>query len=152
MLQRRPPTAATTTTSGLGTSCRSISNLSLSPVRLSKTFGGGGSRVSLAPTIVFQRTPSKPSTKKSFLLSPDLEAARLRLRRSRSVLTSSTSSNRKATIDEIERRWRTMLSKDDAILKSVANREGAESQAALKAACKLTRSVVDEIAKHVEKL
>uniref|UniRef100_A0AC35FL21 Uncharacterized protein n=1 Tax=Panagrolaimus sp. PS1159 TaxID=55785 RepID=A0AC35FL21_9BILA len=154
LLQRRPQTAATTTTttSGLGTSCRSFSNLSLSPNILSRTIGG--SRVSLAPTIIFQRTPSKPSTKKSFFLSPDLEAARARIRRSRSLLISSSPSNRKTTIDEIERRWRTMLNKDDAnaILKSVANREGAESQAALKAACKLTRSVVDEIAKHVERL
>ena len=133
---------ATTTTSGLGTSCRSFSNLntpSPKPVRL-------------APTIVWTSTPSKSPAQKSFLISPDLEAARYRIRRSRSIL-SSNPNNRRAAIDDIERRWRDILIDDpEEIFKTVARREGAESQAALKAACKLTRNVVDEIARHVEKL
>lgn len=122
----------------------------------------------MAPTIVFQRRTTKPSQQKGYLLPVDLEDSRNRLQRSKSMSIRNLhleNSSKKLTIDQIENRWKSLLS--DEVLNIFESKnpksrrsqnsgnqrlQKSESLAALKAACKLTRSVVDEISKHVDSL
>uniref|UniRef100_A0A7E4VTP8 Uncharacterized protein n=1 Tax=Panagrellus redivivus TaxID=6233 RepID=A0A7E4VTP8_PANRE len=150
LLHRRRP--ATASTSGIGSSLqKSYSNMSLAQSIPGPSHKG--SPAAMAPTIIFQRSPqTKPASQKGFLLSPNLEAARSRVRRSRSSAFRPELHPSNADISEITRRWKPLLTDNADTLIRTAGREGAESRAALKAACKLTRDVVDEIARRVEKL
>lgn len=154
MLQRRPTTPGTAT-SGLGTSYHSLSNLSSHNRSQPILYTSG--KAAMAPTIVFQSSSRRPATQKSFLLPAELEHSRNQLKRSRSMTINNSNaknSSRRSLIDQIENRWKSLLT-DDVIAsfeKKPSKRDGAESRAALKAACKLTRDVVDEITKRVDKL
>ena len=172
LLQRRPTTG--TTTSGIGTSYYSLSNLSSSQYFHNPTAQHSSrTPAHMAPTIVFQRKTAKPSHQKGYLLPVDLENSRNRLQRSKSMSIRNLhleNSSKKLTIDQIESRWKDLLSdeilnifesKDPKSRRSQNSRphkpenlrlQKSESLAALKAACKLTRSVVDEISKHVDSL
>lgn len=147
ILLHRRPTTRQTTSSGIGTMSRSYSNIS--------NFANSRRSlqpVTMAPAIIFKKSPIGPSSK-SFLLPPDLEEARSRLRRSKSMIIKNQPlkvASKNLILDEIENRWKNLLSDD--ILATFDNRNGVESRAALKAACKLTRDVVEEIAKKVEQL
>ncbi|KAE9546646.1 hypothetical protein FO519_010142, partial [Halicephalobus sp. NKZ332] len=136
LLQRRPTTG--TTTSGLGTSYYSLSNLS------SGNFHSSRAPVSMGPTVIFQKHPPKHLPQKGFLLPPDLEEARNRLRRSKSMSIRNLhvhQSSKKIAVDEIENRSKNPKPTDEI-----------QTLSALKAACKLTRDVVDEISKRVDRL
>uniref|UniRef100_A0AC34QTF6 Uncharacterized protein n=1 Tax=Panagrolaimus sp. JU765 TaxID=591449 RepID=A0AC34QTF6_9BILA len=134
LLQRRPTTAQTTS-SGIGTMSKSYSNIT--------NFANSRHQyhpAAMGPTIVFTRSPQGTSSK-SYLLPPELEEARSRLRRSKSMIIKNQPSKvatKNLILDEIENRWKNLLTDD--FLTNFEKRSGGESIAALKASCKLTRN------------